>query len=193
MEWGKRVKGLILTVISFKDELILLAKVLAAVFVVSAIAGWVSATVSGIKTIIIAYNALKASAIVAGIASAFALNPLLGVGAAALAAGVLSAGVALSNKYSTPIPDFGGGKALGGDVMAGTSYLVGERGAELFTPQTNGSITPNSSLGGNVTYNINVTGAIDQESVARQIVTILNNSTARGTQGAANLSYVSGF
>jgi hypothetical protein len=41
---------------------------------------------------------------VAGIATAFALNPLLGVGAVALAATVLSAGVALSNKYSTNLP-----------------------------------------------------------------------------------------
>ena len=88
---------------------------------------------------------------------------------------------------------FGGGRANGGSVSAGTSYLVGERGAELFTPQSNGSIIPNGSMGGNVTYNINVSGAIDQESVARQIVTLLNNSTARGTQGASNFSYLGAF
>lgn len=44
----------------------------------------------------------------------------------------------------------GGGRALGGDVTAGTSYLVGERGAEIFTPTTNGVITPNASMGGSV-------------------------------------------
>jgi hypothetical protein len=33
------------------------------------------------------------------------------------------------------------------------------------------------------TYNINVTGALDKEGVARQIVDILNNSSARGGGG----------
>ena len=51
----------------------------------------VAATITLIKGLIVVYNALKASALVAGIAQAFALNPLLGVGAVALAAGVLSA------------------------------------------------------------------------------------------------------
>lgn len=43
---------------------------------------------------------------------------------------------------------FGGGKAAGGSVSGGTSYLVGERGPELFTPGRSGSITPNHALGG---------------------------------------------
>jgi hypothetical protein len=42
----------------------------------------------------------------------------------------------------------GSGKALGGSVNAGTSYLVGEKGAEVFTPSMNGTITPNNKLGG---------------------------------------------
>jgi hypothetical protein len=46
---------------------------------------------------------------------------------------------------------FGGARAMGGDVQAGSSYLVGERGPELFTPQQSGSITPNSAIGGGVT------------------------------------------
>jgi hypothetical protein len=33
-------------------------------------------------------------------------------------------------------------------------------------------------------FNITVNGAIDAESTARQIVSILNDSTARGTLGA---------
>jgi hypothetical protein len=83
---------------------------------------------------------------------------------------------------------FGGGKALGGSVMGGTSYLVGERGAELFTPTSNGVITPNNKLGGgNTTINLNVTGAIDPEGTARSIINVLNNSYYRGTNGAAAL------
>lgn len=50
---------------------------------------------------------------------------------------------------------FGGGKAAGGPVSAGTSYLVGERGPELFTPRGSGHITPNHAMGG-VVQNITV-------------------------------------
>jgi hypothetical protein len=53
-----------------------------------------------------AYNALKASAIVTGVATAFALNPLLGLGAVALAAAVLSGANALANRSDMDV-DFG--------------------------------------------------------------------------------------
>jgi hypothetical protein len=42
-----------------------------------------------------------------------------------------------------PIPLFGGGHAAGGPVMPNMAYLVGERGPELFVPQSSGSIIPN--------------------------------------------------
>jgi len=57
------------------------------------------------------------------------------------------------------------GRALGGPVMGGQTYMVGESGPELFTPSTTGSITRNSDLGGqnvNVTFNIN---AVDAQGV----------------------------
>lgn len=38
---------------------------------------------------------------------------------------------------------FGGFRAMGGPVSAGTSYVVGERGPELFTPKASGTVTPN--------------------------------------------------
>jgi hypothetical protein len=81
---------------------------------------------------------------------------------------------------------FGGGKAMGGPVNAGTSYVVGERGPELFMPNQSGTIIPNNKLGSSGTViNLTVNGAIDGESTARQIVRILNDSQARGTLGAA--------
>ena len=40
------------------------------------------------------------------------------------------------------------GKAIGGPVLAGSSYLVGEQGPELFTPGQTGTILPNSRMGG---------------------------------------------
>ncbi|MGR9107772.1 MAG: hypothetical protein ACU843_12645, partial [Gammaproteobacteria bacterium] len=39
---------------------------------------------------------------------------------------------------------FSGGRALGGPVAGGKSYMVGELGPELFTPATNGAIVPNN-------------------------------------------------
>lgn len=51
---------------------------------------------------------------------------------------------------------FRGARAAGGPVTGGGTYLVGERGPELFTPGTSGSITPNNALGGGgITVNVN--------------------------------------
>lgn len=48
---------------------------------------------------------------------------------------------------------FGGTRQNGGPVTGGMSYLVGERGPEIFTPATTGRINPNGA-GGNVTVNV---------------------------------------
>jgi hypothetical protein len=77
---------------------------------------------------------------------------------------------------------FGGFRAAGGPVSAGKSYVVGERGAEMFVPSSNGTIVPNGGSGS--TFNITVNGAIDAEGTARTIVDVLNRSNARGTLGA---------
>lgn len=63
-----------------------------------------------------------------------------GSGAAGSASGKLLAGLAP--------------KAAGGPVSAGTPYIVGERGPELFMPNSSGNIIPNG--GGNTVININV-------------------------------------
>lgn len=126
VEWGKKVRGFIDTVIDLKDEILILAGVMAAVFTVNKIAAGVTAIIALIKGLITAYNALKASAIVAGVAQAFALNPLLGVGAAALAAGVLSAANALANKYDTDTSNLGT-SGLGNYQMS-TGTVLGSSG-----------------------------------------------------------------
>jgi hypothetical protein len=56
------------------------------------------------------------------------------------------------------------GKAMGGPVSSGSPYVVGEKGPELFVPNSSGSIIPNSKMGSgsggaggtsvNITYNI---------------------------------------
>lgn len=54
---------------------------------------------------------------------------------------------------------FGGKRASGGSVSSSKSYLVGERGPELFTPGRSGSIAPNGSMGGtNVVVNVDASG-----------------------------------
>lgn len=53
----------------------------------------------------------------------------------------------LSSMGTTWVNMFGGGRASGGDVQAGTTYLVGERGPELLTMgASSGHITPNHEL-----------------------------------------------
>jgi hypothetical protein len=128
LEWGKRIRSLIGTVIEFKDELIAVAAVIGTIFVVSKISAAVTATIALIKTLIAAYNALKASAIIAGIATAFALNPLLGVGAVALAAAVLAGANALLGSNSGGETNFAVGGAPGAISGGGGGSTGGSGG-----------------------------------------------------------------
>ena len=52
-------------------------------------------------------------------------------------------------------------RANGGTVSRGKSYIVGERGAEMFVPNAGGRIVPNSDLGGstNVVVNVDASGS----------------------------------
>ena len=52
-------------------------------------------------------------------------------------------------------------RADGGPVKGGSSYLVGERGPEMFSPGVSGMITPNHALGGstNVIVNVDASGS----------------------------------
>jgi len=56
---------------------------------------------------------------------------------------------------------FAGGAADGGPIKGGKTYLVGERGPELFTPGVSGMVTPNHALGGgtNVVVNVDASGS----------------------------------
>lgn len=59
---------------------------------------------------------------------------------------------------------FGGGRANGGTVAGGRSYMVGERGPELFTPGRTGSIAPNSAVSsmGSIVVNVDAKGTSAQ-------------------------------
>jgi hypothetical protein len=93
---------------------------------------------------------------------------------------MISVGSKIGNFLGNLNP-FGGGKAVGGPVSMGKTYLVGEKGPELFSPSSNGSIIPNNKLGGTssgTTINISVSGAIDPASTARQIANLLKNEAS---------------
>jgi len=66
----------------------------------------------------------------------------------------------------------GGGRATGGSVMGGVSYLVGERGPELFVPRMSGDIVPTHRLGGGGNINIVVNAGMgtNGSEVGREIV-----------------------
>tara|TARA_Y100000004_G_scaffold196128_1_gene265177 strand:+ start:8131 stop:10170 length:2040 start_codon:yes stop_codon:yes gene_type:complete len=100
---------------------------------------------------------------------------------------------------------FGGGgggggffRAEGGPVASNQSYIVGEKGPELFVPNSNGTIIPNDELGSstsneivNVNFNINTVDAagFDELLVDRRntIVGIINSAlTKRGKVGVTS-------
>tara|TARA_B100000945_G_C20407645_1_gene610899 strand:- start:883 stop:2364 length:1482 start_codon:yes stop_codon:yes gene_type:complete len=66
-----------------------------------------------------------------------------------------------------------GFRANGGPVMGGGSYIVGERGPEMFSPGVSGTITPNHALGGstNIVVNVDASGssAEGDEEQGRQL------------------------
>ena len=51
-------------------------------------------------------------------------------------------------------------KASGGPVKGGSPYVVGEKGPELFVPNSHGSIVPNDQMGGaNIVVNVDASGS----------------------------------
>lgn len=54
----------------------------------------------------------------------------------------------ISSSLVSGIAGLFGARAEGGSVMGGSSYLVGERGPEVFQPAVSGYIVPNNQLGG---------------------------------------------
>ena len=62
------------------------------------------------------------------------------------------------------LPSFGGKKAAGGSVSANRSFLVGEKGPEMFVPSRSGTIIPNNKMGGsggttNIVVNVDASGS----------------------------------
>lgn len=73
-------------------------------------------------------------------------------------------------------------RAMGGPVTAGTSYLVGERGPEIFTPAMTGRISNGSG-----TVIVNVAGSVTSE---RDLVETIRRGLVDAQRNGANLVYV---
>jgi len=70
-----------------------------------------------------------------------------------------NAGFTAATPGEVTMADFN--RANGGPVRGGSSYIVGERGPEMFTPGVSGMITPNHALGGstNIVVNVDASGS----------------------------------
>lgn len=66
--------------------------------------------------------------------------------------------------------------ATGGTINGGRSYLVGERGPEIFTPNSSGYVTPNNGVGGGSVTIVQHNNFAGVDSVNRQT---LNQALAR--------------
>jgi phage-related minor tail protein len=85
------------------------------------------------------------------------------------------------NLFSAALSAFGGFRETGGPVARGRSYVVGERGRELFIPNSSGRIidaagTRAALSGGQVEVNVNV-------EPSPLFITTVQQSSAQAAQG----------
>lgn len=116
--------------------------------------------------------------------------------ALAVAAGnaIRSLGGLSSPSSATPVNTnkFGGPRAKGGPVKKGETYLTGEKGVELFTPNQNGHIVPNSQLaaapsGGGPSIHVTMTNHFNggaRKEDAMEAIRALDSGLARTKQTA---------
>lgn len=159
----------------------------------SAIGKGIGTAAAGIGGGALAAGGVAAGLQVAGVAS------VAGVSAPVLIAGAGVAGAAglgyLGYKHLS-------GKAMGGPVMAGRPYMVGERGPELFTPDSSGKITSNHNIrsalsqgtatGGGQTIHIHVNGRFGATSnelnvLGQRLGQMINKGINRRTSSGVRL------
>jgi TP901 family phage tail tape measure protein len=70
-------------------------------------------------------------------------------------------------------------RATGGSVLGGSSYLVGERGAEMFVPNQSGTIIPNDKLSGGSNFTFILNGDMDSESRMNKFLNAVEERLSR--------------
>ncbi len=73
-----------------------------------------------------------------------------------------------------------GERAAGGPVFPGKSYLIGERGPELFSPGVSGNIIPGGGGGGDIIVNVGQAVG-DETSIERMVTTAIRRAKLRGS------------
>jgi large-conductance mechanosensitive channel len=184
IEWGKRVKGLIETVINFKDELLIVAGVIAGIFVASKIAAGVTATIALIKLITAAYVALRNTALAAAIASRFAVNPFLGLAAAAGIAAAIYGATKIFDGDDAAAQNLSGGTPFADTIRAagGTFGSSGGGGAGATT------ITGGGGGGGGGSVSAVVSNAATVVKKAETVVTDIAGAFDDFTSGTTTLA-----
>jgi hypothetical protein len=129
-------------------------------------------------------------------------------GRALIRAGAEAAGLSRGTKDEGPLGGLKnwllgaiGMREAGGTVIRGTSYIVGERGPEIFTPGATGSISSNRDLmsaqlsgsrsGASAMFNITIQvngnmGVGDVEALRAPVLRIVEEAWASATQGTVS-------
>jgi TP901 family phage tail tape measure protein len=97
--------------------------------------------------------------------------------------------VANAFSFGGSAPPIAGARAGGGGVDRGRTYLVGEKGPELFTANASGRIAPNSQLGGsgatiNQTINFSISGAQDTRAIVDEVKRAFATESRKAMRGA---------
>ena len=81
---------------------------------------------------------------------------------------------------------FGGFRAMGGPVGAGRSYVVGERGPELFVPNTSGTVVSNDNLMSGQAVHVTVGWSRNADGNLKPFIEQVSGQTAGGIVAAAS-------
>jgi hypothetical protein len=145
-EFGKRARKVFDVIVDLKEVALVTAGVLTTMFVVSKIQAAVVVVINLIKGLVVAYNALRVSAMAAGIAAAFALNPALGIAAGTAAIAGMGLLIQKMNKQSGAIT---GSIFTGGNTVPAASLPSGfTSGTTIPKPAGTPQITQSASASG---------------------------------------------
>jgi len=148
--------------------------------VINVIRTLVSGAIDGINALIKAYNAIP-------ILPNIPTVPKPSFTAPSVSAPKVSTPTYTAPTISAPSASGSTGTASTGVASATTSAAAASTGIGSFNI---GSFRMAEARDSGDTYNINVTGALDKEGVARQIVDIIQSSNLRGTNGSLSLQAI---
>jgi len=148
--------------------------------VINVIRTLVSGAIDGINALIKAYNTIP-------ILPNIPTVPKPSFTAPSVSAPKVSTPTYTAPTISAPSASGSTGTASSGVASATTSAAAASTGIGSFNV---GSFRMAEARDSGDTYNINVTGALDKEGVARQIVDIIQSSNMRGTNGSTSLAYL---